>query len=212
MSQDPMDQNFGAPEKPAKQGMSQTTKIVLGVVAVLLVLCCGITIVGGFIFQRTVTSAAEGFDDPAVAQETAAEIVDYTLPAGFQEEGTMSIIGIDMVFISNNSADSLIMLMSFPQLFAGNEEQMQQQMEDSINENFGDENINFSYVESRDVVINDQNVTVNIFEGTNENGVNFRQATAIFETDSGKPAMFMVMSPNSQWDSSDLDGFIDSLN
>ena len=86
MSQDPMDQDFGAPEKPAKQGMSQTTKIVLGVVGVLLLLCCGITIVGGFIFARSASQFAESVDDPVSARETASEIVDYTLPSGFQEE------------------------------------------------------------------------------------------------------------------------------
>ncbi len=212
MSQDPMDQDFGAPEKPAKQGMSQTTKIVLGVVGVLLLLCCGITIVGGFIFARSASQFAESVDDPVSARETASEIVDYTLPSGFQEEGTMSIIGIDMVFIPNTSSSSIIMLMSFPQMFAGNEEQMQTQMEESISENFGGEDISFTFVGSRDIVINDDNVTVNIFEGTDNSGVSFRQAMAVFESDSGKPSMFMVMAPQSQWDSSDLDGFIDSLN
>lgn len=212
MTQDNMNTDFVPSGEPPKKGMSRNTKILIGVVGGLLGLCCIIGIVA-FVFLRQVGSQFEqGFDDPEAAAETAQGIVAYSLPAGFSEQGAMSFLGIEMAFITNASNDSVIMLMSFPQALAGNEEQMRQQMEDSMAENFGDQNINFTPVESREVTINGQPAVVSILEGTNENGAIIRQATSIFEGDGGKPSMLMIVSPASQWDASNLDGFIDSLN
>lgn len=210
MEQDSMNQDF-VPGKPPKKGMSRNTKIVLGVVGVLLGLCCVSVIVVGIIFQRGISNFEDSVDDPAAAANTAAEIVDYQLPAGFQEEGVMNLFGVDMVFMSGQGNEAIIMLMSFPNWMAGNEEQMQVQMEESINENFSADNLSFTFVESREVSINDQNVTVNVYEGTDDDGVAYRQASGLFEGDNGKPSMFMVIAPTARWDSSNLDGFIDSL-
>lgn len=198
--------------KPAKQGMSRNTKIILGVVGGLLAVCCVVAVVAIFFVQRAGQQLAEGFDNPEAAADTAADIVDYTLPPGFFVEGGVSILGIDTVVMSGESNDSVIMLMSFPQMFAGNEAEMQQQMEQSMAENFGQEGVTLQFVEARETVINDTPTTVNIYEGSNENGTPIRQATAIFESKTGKPSMLMVIAPTSRWDTSDLDGFIDSLN
>lgn len=200
-------------QQPEKQGgMSRNTKIILGVVGGLALLCCVAVAVGALFVQRAGQQFAENIDNPEAAADTAAEIVDFTLPAGFTPEGGFSLMGIEMVFITNQTEDSIIMLMSFPQLFAGNEADMQQQMEDSMAEQFGEEGITFQFVEAREVTINGSPTTVNIFEGTNDNGAPIRQANAIFESDSGKPSMIMIVAPTSQWDAADLDGFIDSLN
>lgn len=216
-SQDPIKEPFpqqsyddlNAPA--AKKGMSRNTKIILGIVGGLLALCCIAAIVVAIFVQRAGEQFAEGFDNPEAAAETAAEIVTYDLPPGFAEEGAMSFFGIDTVFISSDTNDSVIMFMAFPEMFAGNEAEMQQQMEDAMAENIGQEGISMQFVESRNVVINDSNTTVNIFEGTDENGTLVRQATAIFESNSGKPSMLMVFAPANRWESADLDGFIESL-
>lgn len=214
MNQEDFETDFGMPEKPKKEGMSQSTKIVLIIVAVLLGLCCIITIGGVLVIGRTASDIGESIDNPELAQERAAEIVDFDLPPGFSTEGSMRIpgIGIDMVFMTDNFGESIIMLMAFPKMLAGQEAEMQAQMEESMNQNFNDENISYTFVEAREVTINDQNTVVNIFEGTSDDGSTFRQATAIFESETGKPSMMMIVSPTSRWESSDLDGFIDSLN
>src|SRR5688500_5787567 len=94
----------GTPEQPAvppKSGMSSTTKIILAILAVLG-LCCIVTVVavlaGGAWVAREVEQGV--VNDPEVAAQQGQDIVAYELPAGYQEEGAMNMLGLmDMVFI-----------------------------------------------------------------------------------------------------------------
>lgn len=193
--------------------MSRTTKIVLGVIGGLVALCCLITGIGFLLLPRFASQFADQVfsEDPAEAREVAGNIVDYDLPLGFNEEGAMNLFGISMVFMASEAQDGVIMLMSFPESLAGNEAEMQSQMEQAFNDQIGQQNVSLVYAGTEDFVINGENTTVNYFEGTDENGVAIRQATAVFADKSGNPAMFMIFAPTAAWERSDLVGFIESL-
>ncbi|WP_420642175.1 hypothetical protein [Candidatus Leptofilum sp.] len=191
--------------------MSRNTKIVVGIIAGILGVCCIIAIVAALFLPRVFENFAESVDDPAAAAEVANDIVDYDLPAGYDEQGAMNFLGFRMAFITGPSEQSMIMLAEFPASLAGDEEQMQQQMRDAFANQTGNQNVNLEFVGSEEVTINGQEVTLGTYEGSDENGTSFRQILGVFEAKSGSPAMLMIMGPASNWDEGGISRFIDSL-
>ena len=194
--------------------MSRNTKIVLGIVGGILLLCC---LVGGILvvlaprlFQNFAEEAfIENTEDAA---EIAQSMVEHELPTGFVEEGAMSILGVNMVFsAANGGEDGVIMMMSFPKELTGNEAEMQRQMESSFRDQSGRQNVQLIFKESQEVIINGEPATVNIYEGTDDSGVSIRQASAIFQTKEGGPGMLMIFAPINNWDDGRFDTFFASM-
>jgi len=194
--------------------MSRNTKIVLGVIGGILVACCLLVAVAVIFLPNLAENFLEQSftEDPAQAEEVAQSIVDYELPAGFDEEGAMSFFGIQTVFISSeNNAESMIMLMEFPEGMAGNEEQMREQMEEAFASQIGAGNYDVEFVESREATINDEPATLGVYEGSDDQGNEVRQIIGVFESKSGNTAMMMIFGTLRNWDNNDFDDFIDSL-
>ncbi len=194
--------------------MNRTTKIVLGIVGGILLLCC---IVGGVILlllPRFAENVADEIliEDSGEAAEIGQTIAEYELPTGFVEEGAMSLFGINMVFAAANSGEGgAIMMMSFPEELAGNEAEMQRQMEDSFRDQSGRQNVQLIFKESQEITINGEAATLSIYEGTDENGVSIRQASAVFQTKEDGPGMLMIFAPLSSWEDGRFDGFFGSI-
>lgn len=191
--------------------MSRNTKIVVGIIAGILGVCCIIAIVAVVALPRMFENFAESVDDPAAAAEVAAAIVDYDLPSGYDEQGAMNFLGFRMAFITGPSDQSMIMLAEFPASLAGDEEQMQQQMRDAFANQTGAQNVSLEFVGSEDVIINGQEVALGTYEGTDDQGNTVRQILGVFETKSGSPGMLMIFGNQSNWDESGINSFIDSL-
>lgn len=191
--------------------MSRNTKIVVGIIAGILGVCCIIAIVAALLLPQMAERFAQNVSDPAAAEEVAGSIVDYDLPSGYEEQGAMNFFGFRMAFITGTSEQSMIMLAEFPASMAGDEDQMQQQMRDAFANQTGNQNVSLEFVGSEEVTINDQKVTLGTYEGTDENGTGFRQILGVFEAKSGSPAMLMIMGPSDGWDEDGISRFIDSL-
>lgn len=191
--------------------MSRNTKIVVGIIAGILGVCCIIAIVAALVLPRVFENFAENVDDPAAAAEVAREIVDYDLPSGYDEQGAMNLLGFRMAFITGPSEQSMIMLAEFPAALAGDEEQMQQQMRDAFANQTGSQNANLEFVGSEDVTINGQEIALGTYEGTDDQGNTVRQILGVFETKSGSPGMLMIFGHQDNWDESGINRFLDSL-
>jgi len=194
--------------------MSRNMKIVLGIIGGIA-LCCIISVIAAVVFlpQWAANFAQESFiENPEDAARVGQEIVNYELPEGYAEEGGMSILGIDMIFASPaNANDGVIMLMAFPQSLAGNEAEMQSQMEQTFRRQMGRQDIHLIYKGSEDITINGQTTSLSIYEGTDENGVDVRQVSAIFEAKSEVPGMLMIFAPLDGWEDQGFDGFLASM-
>ncbi len=192
--------------------MSRNTKIVLGIIGGILAICCLIAIVAAVALPRMFQNFAESVDDPAEAAEVAGAIVDYDLPAGYDEQGAMNLLGFRMAFITGPSEESMIMLAEFPAALSGDEEQMQQQMRDAFaNQTGTGQNLNLEFVGSEDVTINGAEATLGTYEGTDGQGNNIRQIVGVFEAKSGSPGMLMIFGDLDNWDEGGISRFIDSL-
>jgi len=194
--------------------MSRTTKIVIGIVGGLLLLCCLGIGLAALLLPRAVQNFAENSitDDPEQVAEVGQSILDYELPPGMQEEGAMGFAGIKMVFITAGPGnDGMVMLMQFPAIMQANEEEMRRQLEDAMTQQSGQQQFNMEVVSEDEVVINDQNSVLTTLEGTDENGNSIRQITGVFESKAGDPAMLMAISPIAAWEEANIDEFIESL-
>lgn len=195
--------------------MSRTTKIVLGIIGGLFLVCCIGAVAVALMLPRMLERFAENnfTDDPERAAEVGRSIVDYDLPSGIVEEGAMSFVGMKMVFLTTGEQDGgVIMLMQFPAALQMSDADMQAQMQEALSQQTGsDQNMQFQVVKTEEVVINDKQTVLTTMEGTDENGNAIRQATAVFESKNGEVAMLMAMSPVASWDSANIDEFIESL-
>jgi hypothetical protein len=191
--------------------MSRNTKIVVGIIAGILGVCCLIAIVAALVLPRVFENFAENVDDPAAAAEVAGEIVDYDLPSGYDEQGAMNFLGFRMAFFTGPAEQSMIMLAEFPASLAGDEEQMQQQMRDAFASQTGAQNANLEFVGSEDVIINGQEIALGTYEGTDDQGNTVRQILGVFETKSGSPGMLMIFGRQDNWDENGINRFLDSL-
>ncbi len=193
--------------------MSKNTKIVVGIVVGVLVVCC----LGAGIVVTILPRVAKNFADEAVienptqAAEVASSMLDYELPPSFTEAGGMNFFGIKTVFIESKTEDSAIMLMQFPAEMAGNENQMQQQLEDAFSQQRGSQNLELSYVGSESVTINDAPATLAIYEGTDDLGRNIRQIIGVFETKDGNTGMLMLFGFTADWEKIGMETFLNSL-
>ncbi len=191
--------------------MSRNTKIVIGIIGGILGVCCLIAIVAVLVLPRMVERFAANIDDPAEAAKVAESIIDYELPAGFEEQGAMNLLGFRMAFISGSNEQSMIMLAEFPATLAQDEEQMQQQMRDAFANQTGRQNVSLEFVGSEDVVINGVETTLGTYEGTDSQGNNLRQIVGVFEAKSGSPGMLMILGDKDNWDEGGISRFLDSL-
>ena len=209
------------PEQPTaapKSGMSNTAKIILGILAVLG-LCCIVSLVALWAGGTWLGSQVEQgmTQDPAEAASKGQDIVNYDLPAGFSEVGAMDFLGVmEMVFItpggvSENQADTVILLARFsiPGMSESDTDQMQEQMQQGFAGGNSSGGVSFTQVDSREITINGQPSTLTISEGESDGEV-VRQAAAGFVSD-GKPAMVMIMGPADEWDDDAINEFLASL-
>ena len=191
--------------------MSRNTKIVVGIIAGILGLCCIIAVVAVLVLPRMFENFAQSVDDPAAAAEVADSIVDYELPSGYEEQGAMNLLGFRMAFISGRDEESMIMVAEFPAALAGDEAQMQQQMRDAFSNRTQSQNVNLEFIGSEDVTINGADVALGTYEGTDDQGNTVRQILGVFETKSGNPGMLMIFGNKDNWDEGGISRFLDSL-
>lgn len=191
--------------------MSRNTKIVVGVIVGLLAFCCVAAVIAVAATSYFGSQMVEDIANPESAAEVAGGIVDYQLPSGFHEQGSMSVLGMKTAFFVSDNSDAMIMLMEFPSSLATDQAEMQRQMEQAFAQQSGQQGLEMYQVSTEEIVINGQTVVLSVQEGTDSNNTQVRQNIAAFEGKSGNTAMLMIVGPLESWDEEGIDSFIDSL-
>lgn len=194
--------------------MNRNTKITLIILGAALIFC--LFAAGGLFLalQAAGNAISQSIKtDPTEAAAVGARIADYDVPEGF-EQGAMSFMGIDMVFIApagaTTAGNTIIMMMQFPESMALDQKQMEQQMKQSLEQQFGQRGFTVTSVETKTMTIRGQEVTAAISEGTDDTGASFRQMIAAFEGNNGT-AMLMIMGSIEEWDQTMVNDFIKSM-
>ncbi len=203
--------------------MSKNTKIVLGIILAIVVVC-GIAVVAGVVGMGLLTkSVADGsmfIDDPEEAAVEASKMLSYELPDGYREQALMNVIVGKMLMIAQkdlSEADRttpLIMIMQLSSLVAGDatsQEQFQRQMEESMTTTSGGEKLELQLVEEKTITIAGQETKLLVYEGTDSKGVELREVITGFFKANGKPTMVMIVGQISTWPEEEMDAFLSSI-
>jgi hypothetical protein len=188
--------------------MSRKTIIIILAVVGVLCLCAvivGIIAIGqvGNLISRTVSL------DPTKASETARSITDYTLPKGYKESFSMSLMGMAMAGFSSQDESTYIWLFQAPASANLNQDQMEQQMKQLGSQQTG-QSYNLQKIGTQPATIRGQSTELSIYEGTSNKGTDVREVIGVFEGKNG-PAILMVVGPKNSWDEAAINSFISSM-
>ena len=196
--------------------MDKTTKTILIVVGSVLALCACATVTvfaTGIWTFRTVAKVAEQTvsESPQDVVRVGGEIADYEVPEGYGSPVSLHIGDMTMIRYRTQDEMSYILLAQFPEGTSIDLEEILRLMEEGTND---PNNVWYSadtkIIEQKSVTICDQSTTLNISEGINLDGHDYRYATAKFEGRGG-PALVMVATPVEEWDSEMVDDFISTI-
>ncbi len=196
--------------------MRKDTKIIIGVVAGVALLCACICI-SGF-----VALSASGFlvldamvmDDPAEVRQLATSLIDYDLPPGYREIGAMDMGFIKMILLDPD--DSITPTDARPTIsfialtnVEMSEEEIQQQLQFSSTQSR--QRVEMQRVSEQRVTLRDQDVVLSTYEGTDENGKVMREVVSSLFVGKKGLMMFTITGPEAAWNQAEVDAFIASL-
>jgi len=194
-----------------EQGNKNTRWIWIGLGGAALFCLCAVAI-AMFTFYKIGQKVSDGVNaDPEAASQAAHEIADYDLPPGYQEQMAMSIVFYSFVTIAPetyNSGEPIIMLAQFQT--GANQQQMEQQMRQSMEQQYNTRGVDMRLVESKDATIRGEETVINIYEGSDQYGNTLRQLITSFPGKDGI-AILMVMGEASQWDKELINEFVQSI-
>lgn len=193
--------------------MSRNTKIILAIggLALLLCICLGsMTLYFGMQAGQALQQAVVTNPEEVVA--IANKIAEYELPPGYKEQFGMSLFGFDLVVLAPSALgnEELIMLMQFPASAGLSQAEMEAQMRQNTQQQFGNRDIEFETVDQITTSIRDAEVTLTISEGTGEDGATIRQVMGVFPGKGG-PTLLMIQGHVTNWDQARVDSFIESI-
>ncbi|MBE0699163.1 MAG: hypothetical protein IH586_19760 [Anaerolineaceae bacterium] len=193
-------------QAPAK---SNTTKIIIIVVAVLAVLCL-IACAVAFLFFRgvgqTVSNSVQS--DPQEVSNASQKIASFDPPAGFSAGTSMSLLGVTFVIHEAKDIDSVLIIIQMPSSMEMNDATIQQ-MQEQMQRQSGRRLENYRTINEYDATIRGKPGKVIIQEG-DMNGNAFRQMLVIFEGKGGL-AMMSILGPTSHWDQAAYDKMVNSI-
>jgi hypothetical protein len=194
--------------------MSRNTKTVLIVIGALLALCvCGCLVLGvvspmvaSMFLSQSVAS------DPADVAAIGSKIADFETPPGYSSEFGMSFMGFDLVGLTPGEPGSaaVIFLMQIPGWANADQASMEQQLRQSIEQQFDNQEMQLETVDETTVTIRDQPVTMTIQEGTTAEGESVRQMTGVFQGKGG-PVLLMILGDRENWNQATIDQFLASI-
>ncbi len=191
--------------------MTRNTKIIIGIVGSLFVLCAcvGIVTMGGLgALGMTLASAVE--TTPGKVADVAGQIADFQVPANYRSEASVSLG--DYMFVSYAPGDghSHIQMVQVPNSVHVDQAALERYAEQA-NPNTGRNRYsNVRTVGQTQATIRGQDVTLIISEGTNRDGQTYRVLTGLFQGKGG-PALLSIEAPVSNWNQAEVDAFIASI-
>jgi len=141
------------------------------------------------------------------------QIVRYQLPKGFKEMFASDLLGFKMVAIGPTDPRAelpVIVLLQLPDVVDMDEEELRKQLERALVQQAGTGNADMQVVNTQRTVIRGQEVTLTVRRGTVSGGQTLRQISGVFSGPNG-PVFLFVTGVENNWDSSEIDEFIHSI-
>lgn len=149
----------------------------------------------------------EATDDPLHAEEAAAKIADFDLPAGYEPEFSTKMLGYTLAAYKGQSGPSHLYLIQSEKESDGEE---LARMLTQLSPGATDPNTGMTIIENRPATIRGQDVTIVISEGINSENVSYRQISVAFEGKGG-PALLVLSESVEAWDQAAVVEFLASI-
>jgi len=190
--------------------MSKNTKIIIGVIAGILVLCGIACVVGVVAFGWLGTKVASNVSvDSENAGEKQADIATIDMPARFTPATSFNLASFTMVLYESSNTDEFAALIQMPNKGEIDDtiiQQLQEGMQRSSNRSYA----NVEVIETRDMTIRGYPAKVIIQEGTDDNGDTGRMMLTAFQGKGGV-AMLMIGAPLNSYNQADYDAIVESI-
>jgi len=134
----------------------------------------------------------------------AAEIADFDLPAGYSPEFSANLEGYTLVSYNPNDGHSHLYLIQFEK------DKKLASMVGQIAPGSYDPQTRMTIIETRPIIVREQEVTIYISEGVTSEGETYRQMMLAFQGNGG-PALVMLSEPVVRWNQEKVDAFVASI-
>jgi hypothetical protein len=155
-------------------------------------------------------------DNPDSSRQVGSSIVDYRLPFGYQEQGSLNLVLFKVVYIapedneSQFDASSQIMLINVPSALAFRQEEARQEIQLAMLRS-SNEISTMEYVGEQFTVIRGEKVRLEVYETFGEYDVPYRMLfSEVFPGKSGN-VMLVIAAPINLWDQQVVDQFVGSI-
>lgn len=194
--------------------MTKNQKIWIGVGAAVFfcLIVCGVSYFAFRTLGDKIGQQIEQSDNPEHVSAVADKIASYKLPAGYTEQMAMDFGFYRTLALvpANNPSKPMIMLMGYNQSMGANSQQMQEQMQRSLEQQSGTPGMKWTTVDEHKVTIRGQEVNVVEREAQIQGGYALRQLFTIFEGKNGT-VMIMIQGDTNDWDQKQIDEFLSSI-
>lgn len=137
----------------------------------------------------------------------AAEIADFDLPAGYAADFTARLMGYTVAAFNPGDGHSHLYLI---QSDNGADGEKLQSILDEVVPGSSDSHTRMTIVETRPVVVRDEESTLVISEGVSSDGETYRQASVAFQGHGG-PALLVFSEPTTRWKQATVDALLASI-
>jgi hypothetical protein len=191
--------------------MSTPVKLILGFVLGAVLACVLIAVLGLTIFRSAAVSVLSDVQaEPGEAAQVAAEIAEFTLPAGYTSAVATQIAHLEVVGYNSPSGNSHIYLFQLPPFLHVDQAELERQLQSATESEGNAQIVDMKVIEQQAVTIRGQATILVVSEGTNGAGGSIRSASAVFAGNDGQ-ALLSFSGPASEWDAALITDFIDSM-
>jgi hypothetical protein len=175
--------------------MERSTRVILGIAAIILFLCCvaglGFTLLGTRLMGKAIIT------DPDRIALVGSDIAEYDIPQGFRAAFASNVSGFKLIALGptkDSTHFTMILIMQFPAPVSANREEVERQMRQALTQQTGMGSASLSVVD----------------EGTTSDGIHIRQITGIFDGKQG-PVLLMIIGEAESWNEEMVRTFLASI-
>jgi hypothetical protein len=191
--------------------MERSTRVILGIAAIILFLCCvaglGFTLLGTRLMGKAIIT------DPDRIALVGSDIAEYDIPQGFRAAFASNVSGFKLIALGptkDSTHFTMILIMQFPAPVSANREEVERQMRQALTQQTGMGSASLSVVDETIVEIKGKPVELTVQEGTTSDGIHIRQITGIFDGKQG-PVLLMIIGEAESWNEEMVRTFLASI-
>ena len=191
--------------------MSRNTKIAIGILAGLLVICMCLgagTVLALRSFGKAITQSIK--TNPTDIAKIANGIAQFDTPPGYTVNA-MSILGIEMLVITPTyPGKPIFMMMQYPANKNFDSDQFQKQIEQSVGQQYFGRGMTFRNLGQTPAYFRGQRVNLVIMEGTTSTGKTILEEVGAFQGNDGS-VFLSIMGDRATWNQATVDTFLHSI-